>query len=127
MAREVGFDEIRHERVAIVVTEACTNLLKHASGGEIVVGVTDVLGDPASAAIELLALDRGPGIDNLELCLGNGYTTGSSLGQGLGAIVRLSDQSDFFTVRGRGTALLARWNISAADSASSALGSIKVP
>jgi anti-sigma regulatory factor (Ser/Thr protein kinase) len=126
MALEIGFNEIRHERVAIVVTEACTNLLKHAVGGEIVICVTDALGDRSSADMEILALDRGPGMENLELCLENGYTSGSSLGQGLGAIVRLSDQSDFFVIQGRGTALLARWNGSVKESGCPVIGGVNV-
>ena len=40
MAEKIGLDQDEAERVAIVVTEACTNLLKHASGGEILVRST---------------------------------------------------------------------------------------
>ena len=35
MALELGMDESGAEHVAIVATEACTNLLKHASRGQI--------------------------------------------------------------------------------------------
>jgi anti-sigma regulatory factor (Ser/Thr protein kinase) len=127
LARGLGFDEVRGEKVAIVVTEASTNLLKHAGGGEIIACVTDTTMDRASADLEILALDRGPGMGNLELCIENGYTTGSSLGQGLGAIVRLSNESDFFTRPGKGTALLARWTDSIQDSGSPRLGAVNVP
>jgi len=104
LANSAGLNSLCEEQVAIVVTEATTNILKHAGAGEILLNVTEGL------QVEVLALDRGPGMDDLNLCLGNGYSTAGSPGHGLGAIVRLSAQSDFHTAPHRGTALLARWN-----------------
>jgi anti-sigma regulatory factor (Ser/Thr protein kinase) len=108
MARNMGFDESLGEQVAIVVTEACTNLLKHADRGELLLRNT---GDDSGGlpALELLVLDQGPGISNLQQCLTDGFSTGGSAGQGLGAIVRLSGETDFYTAGGRGSAVLARW------------------
>ena len=103
----MGFDENCAEQVAIVVTEACTNLLKHATRGEILLSASD---GRATRDLECLAIDRGPGMSNLEQCLTDGYTTGSSPGEGLGAIRRLSDASDFYSVPGKGTLLLACWS-----------------
>jgi anti-sigma regulatory factor (Ser/Thr protein kinase) len=108
MAQEIGFDEVSTEKVAIVVTEACTNLLKHARQGEILIRITGEDGG-AGHGLELLALDRGPGMSNLEQCLKDGYSTGTSPGQGLGAIMRLSNEADFYSVPGKGTGVLARW------------------
>jgi anti-sigma regulatory factor (Ser/Thr protein kinase) len=109
MAVELGFDESLAEQVAIVVTEACTNLLKHAGRGEIL--VTKVATETADGEcwLEVLALDRGPGMNNLNRCLQDGFSTGGSAGEGMGAIVRLSSTSDFYTVPEKGTAILARW------------------
>jgi hypothetical protein len=89
-----------------VVTEACTNILKHAQGGEILLRLSN---GGAPPELEFIALDRGPGMANLEQCLKDGYSTGSSPGQGLGAIRRLADETDFYSVPGKGTAVLARW------------------
>jgi len=111
MAREIGFDEVRAGKVAIVVTEACTNILKHAGRGEILLQVTDHGSEDAIPEFELIALDKGPGMLNIEECLRDGYTTGSSPGQGLGAMRRQSDESDFYSVPGQGTAILARWPV----------------
>jgi anti-sigma regulatory factor (Ser/Thr protein kinase) len=108
MALEFGMDESGAEHVAIVATEACTNLLKHAGGGQILLQTSDeeLTGIPI---LELLAVDQGPGMTNLAACLRDGYSTGTSHGEGLGAIQRMSRQSDFYTLPGRGTAVLARW------------------
>ena len=110
LAQECGFDETRTEEVAIVVTEVCTNLLKHAGGGEILLRTTSDYPDHAPE-LELLALDRGSGIGNLEQALRDGFSTGGSPGQGLGAIVRLSSASDFYSDSRWGAAVLARWPV----------------
>ena len=109
MAEALGFDEIRAEQVAIVITEACTNLLKHAGRGEVLLRITGEDDPKTLSSLEVLALDRGPGMANLDQCLRDGFSTGSSPGQGLGAIMRLSTASDFYSVLSHGTALLARW------------------
>ena len=100
MALELGMDEGGAEHVAIVVTEACTNLLKHAGGGQVLLQ-TSTEGSEAVPLLELLAVDQGPGMSNLDQCLQDGFSTGSSPGQGLGAIQRLSKQSDIYTVAGQ--------------------------
>jgi anti-sigma regulatory factor (Ser/Thr protein kinase) len=110
MAEKIGLDETQAERVAIVVTEACTNLLKHASGGEILVRSTGEDNPNAVPELEILVLDQGPGMVNPNQCLQDGFSTGGSPGQGLGAIVRLSAESDVYSDVSRGTALLARWS-----------------
>ncbi len=109
IACDIGFDEAASEQIAIVATEAGTNLLKHAGGGEILLRRIEGEEAPGVHALELLAIDRGPGMENLDLCLENGYSTSGSAGQGLGAIVRLSAESDFYSVPGKGAAVLARW------------------
>jgi anti-sigma regulatory factor (Ser/Thr protein kinase) len=108
MALHLGLDEPGAEHVAIVATEACTNLLKHAGGGRILLqsSTEESNGIPL---LELLAVDQGPGMSNLDQCLRDGYSTASSPGHGLGAIQRMSKESDIYTLPGKGTALLARW------------------
>jgi anti-sigma regulatory factor (Ser/Thr protein kinase) len=108
MAAGMGLDEILSEQVGIVVTEACTNLLKHAQRGELILHfATEGLG-PAPV-LELLVLDNGPGIQDLQRCLQDGYSTSGTLGNGLGAIIRLSNAADFYSFPGKGTGILARW------------------
>jgi len=108
ITQNLGFDESLAEQVAIVVTEACTNLLKHAGGGELLIRATGDDSNPA-AGLELLALDKGPGMHDLDQCLRDGFSSGGTSGQGLGAITRLSTASDFYSERGKGAALVARW------------------
>jgi anti-sigma regulatory factor (Ser/Thr protein kinase) len=114
-ARELGFAETRTEEVAIVVTEAATNILKHAGSGEVLINSFPVENGQAAPWMEILALDRGAGFDNLEKCLQDGYSTGSSPGHGLGAIFRLSSFADIYSSPGKGTVMVARWSSPVAD------------
>jgi hypothetical protein len=88
-----------------VITEAATNLVKHAVGGQL---LWRALERNRGVGLEILALDRGPGISNVGECLRNGYSTAGSLGTGLGAIARLATEFDIYSLPGKGTALLAR-------------------
>src|SRR5215472_16425800 len=86
--RGIGVAETRVAEIAIVVTELATNLLKHAGGGHIVAARYD---DGEGAGLELLALDHGNGMADVDRCMDDGYSTAGSPGNGLGAIARLAD------------------------------------
>lgn len=105
LAARLGFDETARGKVAIVATEAATNLYKHAKGGEIVI---QGLEDGPIGGIEILSLDTGPGIADVSRCLADGYSTAGSPGTGLGAMARLSAVFDIYSLPGLGTATIAR-------------------
>lgn len=109
VTEQLHFDSTMRAQVAIVVSELATNLLKHGGGGELVVRSLPAGETPgALGGVELLALDRGPGMANVAACLRDGYSTTGSLGQGLGAIQRQSTYFDLYSAPGLGTALLAQ-------------------
>lgn len=105
MARDLGFGETEAGKVAVVVTEAARNLVAHAAGGELLLAPLD---EDGVAGIEVLALDRGPGMADVAACLRDGYSTAGTPGTGLGAIARLSAVFDVHSLPGVGTALVAR-------------------
>ncbi len=121
LAVELGFDETAAEKAAIVVTEAGTNLLKHASAGLILMTPTE------SGELELIALDNGPGIADYEMCLDDGYSTTGTSGTGLGAIARLSSYCDIYSRPGHGTALLARVSPKAVKHQAGVTSGVQVP
>ena len=106
LAADNGFDETQAGKLAIVITEICTNLLKHAGGGEIL--LRPVLKNDTQG-IELLALDKGPGMTNVSECLRDGYSTAGSPGTGLGAIERQSAFFDLYSMPGKGTAMFLQF------------------
>jgi anti-sigma regulatory factor (Ser/Thr protein kinase) len=101
-AERAGLPVDRVHRVALAVTELATNLVKHAGRGLVVVS-----GLPG--ALDVLSLDRGPGIRRLGDSMRDGFSTTGSMGGGLGTVRRSCDAFDIFPVPGKGTAVLARW------------------
>jgi anti-sigma regulatory factor (Ser/Thr protein kinase) len=118
LARHQGFGEEDSGRVALVATELATNLTKHATQGEILAGYYEDNGD---GGIQLIALDRGPGIVNVQACLADGYSSAGTAGHGLGAIIRQSKFVDILSWPGIGTAILAQI---AAGKPNGAVGSV---
>jgi len=102
-AESLELDATEIGKVAIVVTEAATNLVKHAHEGTILLGALEGEG---TRGMSILALDRGPGIANLTESLLDGVSTAGSPGAGLGAIRRLSSLFDIYT-DAAGTVLVA--------------------
>ena len=120
-ARRAGLDETGAGQVAIVATELATNLVKHAGGGEILVGTWN---DPAGSGIDVLALDRGPGMADAAACLRDGFSTAGSTGTGLGAVRRQARSFAIHAPPGGGTAVLARFGRGPADPPSMAKASV---
>jgi serine/threonine protein phosphatase PrpC len=79
--------------------------VRHGNGGQIVI---HEFATPGGASLELLALDRGPGIRNTAECLRDGFSTGGTAGTGLGSIKRLSDRFEVFSQPEQGTAVWAK-------------------
>lgn len=106
LAVSLGFDAADAARLGLVVTEAATNIVKHAGRGRLLARALSEAAD--QPGIELLALDQGPGMADVERCRRDGYSTAGSPGTGLGAIARLSSSFEIYAAPGAGTALLIR-------------------
>lgn len=105
LADRIGFDETARGHAAIVATELASNLVKHGSGGSILASLA-THGDEEE--IELLAVDAGRGLADVEACLRDGFSTAGSAGQGLGAIRRQSRAMDIASWPDKGAVVLSR-------------------
>ncbi|MGB8888624.1 MAG: SpoIIE family protein phosphatase [Candidatus Korobacteraceae bacterium] len=105
LAEKLGFSETRAGELSIVVMELANNVLAHAQAGEIL-----LLGWQTGAihGVDIVALDKGPGIADLRHSLKDGYSTVGTPGNGLGAISRLTSGFDVYSNSSQGTALFAR-------------------
>ncbi|MEU5819793.1 ATP-binding SpoIIE family protein phosphatase [Streptomyces sp. NPDC047803] len=113
LSRRIGFDEQRCAEVALAVSEAATNLRRHAVEGSFLLRAVRTPGD---AGLEFVTLDEGPGMADVGHFLADGTSSAGTLGIGLGAISRLADSFDLHSLPGRGTVLTARfWQREAAD------------
>jgi hypothetical protein len=85
-----------------VATELAVNLVEHAGPGGY------VLARPlAPAALELIAVDRGPGIADPAAAVAGRCRAPKGLGRGLAAVRRASARFDLHSQVGRGTTVLA--------------------
>ncbi|GAA6119398.1 ATP-binding protein [Acidovorax sp. FG27] len=90
-------------RLSLVVTELGTNLLRHAVQGQLWIAFK-----PAWREVEVIALDKGPGMVDVQRSLTDGVSTGSgSPGTGLGAVRRMASDFDVHSSP-QGTLVLAR-------------------
>ena len=105
VAAQAGLSETEAGKFALLATEAATNIAKHAGRGEIVLRSIETA---VVRGAELIAIDSGPGIADLDRALHDGYSTAGSSGTGLGAFSRLATRFDIFTIGGGGTVLAAR-------------------
>lgn len=105
LARRVGFSEDEQSRVSIVASELATNLQRHATRERWF--FARAMNHQATAEIELIALDGGPGIASLPDAERDGFSTSGGSGQGIGAVRRLASELDIHTTPA-GTAVLAR-------------------
>lgn len=106
LGQRLGLSEDSIGKLSLIITELGTNLVKHTqAGGKILANVLERNG---ISGVELLSLDKGPGIRNMNDALRDGYSTAGSPGTGLGAIKRLASSFDFFSIPDVGTVLLVR-------------------
>jgi serine/threonine-protein kinase RsbT len=93
--------------LATAISEIARNITAYAVRGEVLL---DVVQDGGRRGVRVVAQDDGPGIDDLEKALTDGYTTGGGLGLGLPGARRLVDEFDIQTAPGEGTRVtLVKW------------------
>lgn len=104
-ASRLAFEESDAGKLGLVVTEIARNMVKHASGGDIYLRTLE---DRGETGVEVLALDKGPGIEDVGRSFQDGYSTAGTAGTGLGAVARLSNVYDIYSRRGQGTVIMAQ-------------------
>jgi anti-sigma regulatory factor (Ser/Thr protein kinase) len=107
--KRLGVPAIVVRRVAIAAYEAEMNVVMYAKRGRVTLNVNPTV-------VTLECVDEGPGIENVELAMQEGYSTataemremGFGAGMGLPNIKKHSDEFQIFSDVGRGTRLLIR-------------------
>jgi anti-sigma regulatory factor (Ser/Thr protein kinase) len=93
LARELGFDEERIGRLALLISEAASNILKHAGLGVIHLLVFEAGGQ---CGIDIVSVDKGPGIKDIAQAMQDGFSSVGTSGTGLGAMRRLADAFEIY-------------------------------
>lgn len=112
LGHECGLDEIEIGRLAIVVTELGTNLLRHARSGRLLLSAR-----VGRREVEVIAIDEGPGMADVHQALDDGFSTGGTSGTGLGAVRRLATTFDLHSAVPDGTVVVARLRAASAPPA----------
>ena len=105
LGRTHGLDPDAIDRLGTVVTALATNIARHARTGHLVLRA---VGEQLHGCIEVLALDRGPGIRDMTRALRQGTPgpEGVPREAGLPGVRRIADFFDIYSSAGRGTAIV---------------------
>lgn len=99
LSLQLGFTAHRAGETDIIVAELTSNLIKYANGGQLLYRATI---EEEQNTIEIYCLDKGIGFDNLAKIMNDGYSSSNTLGQGLGAIKRLSNDFQIYSMKNWG-------------------------
>ena len=106
LARSHGLDADATNRVGIVVTELSENISQYAKTGQIILRV---VGGHGTGCVEILALDKGPGIADMGRAMRDSQPSSAAATRdvGIAAIRRVAELFDVYSQPGRGTAIVA--------------------
>lgn len=103
----LGFGLVDQTKMITAASELARNALDHGGGGDMHMETVD---DGRRRGLRLVFEDQGPGIENLDRALRDGYSTGAGLGLGLSGAGRLVHEIDVDSEAGRGTRVtIVRW------------------
>ena len=105
LASRIGFLGSDLTFIAAAISEVARNIVEYARQGEIEISFAQ---RGSATGILVVARDRGPGIDDLQKAMQDGYSTGSSLGMGLPGARRLMDEFEIASLPGQGTIVSMR-------------------
>ena len=106
LADRVGFSRTDLTLIATAVSEIARNIVRFAGRGEVVIELLD----SPRPGVRVVARDAGPGIEDVERALTDGYSTYHGLGLGLPGARRLMDEFAVLSEIGRGTTVtMTKW------------------
>lgn len=100
LAISAGLRLVDQTKFITAVSELARNMTRYAGGGEIELAVVR---NGGRRGVEAIFADQGPGIEDVERAMRNGFTTGNGLGLGLGGAKRLVHEFAIETAPGSGT------------------------
>ncbi len=103
----IGFSLVDQTKVITAASEIARNTVDYGGGGTLQI---ERLREGARRGLRLTFTDQGPGIEDIERAMTDGYTTGNGLGLGMSGAKRLSNEFQVKSTVGHGTIVtLARW------------------
>ena len=100
------FTEKRTGEIDIVISELTSNLIKHAEKGELLYRLSR---EETRPVFEVICIDNGKGIKDLNHAMKDGVSTKETLGQGIGSIIRQSNVAQLYSLPSWGTIVYTRF------------------
>lgn len=106
-ATKIGMGILNQTKLITAASELVRNMLRYANGGNALI---EVVSQGRENGIRLTFSDKGPGIENIDNAMKDGFSTGKSLGLGLPGAKRLSSEFSIKSVLGEGTTvMIIKW------------------
>ncbi|WP_449619645.1 anti-sigma regulatory factor [Robertmurraya sp. Marseille-Q9965] len=107
VAKELGFGVVDQARITTAISELARNIFIYAHKGRVCI---EKMNDKGRAGLRIIAVDSGPGINDIRLAMEDGYSTSGGLGAGLPGVKRLMDEFQIVSSQGKGTEITAvKW------------------
>jgi serine/threonine-protein kinase RsbT len=108
IAMRAGFNSTEATVVATAISEVARNIVRFARRGEVYVSIVT---DGEANGVTVVARDVGPGIEDIDLALKEGYTTYGGRGLGLPGARKLMDEFEISSEVGYGTTVtMTKWH-----------------
>ena len=99
-AKDIGMGIVDQTRITTAVSELFRNMYMYADGGEVQIE-SGIIDDKQTLIIT--CIDKGPGIEDVNLVMTDGYTSGRGMGYGLPGAKRLVDKFEISSELNVGT------------------------
>ena len=99
-----GVDQLTRSHLSTIISELGTNIVKYAGSGRILLRALE---RGSNTGIEVVSVDEGPGIPDLDQAMEDHFTTGKTLGLGLGSVRRLASEFELSCPESGGTRVRA--------------------
>lgn len=107
LATRSGCTSTELTEVATAISELARNIVNYAGAGRMSMRR---MVESHRTGLRIVASDDGPGIDDVDRAMEDGFTTGSGLGLGLPGAKRLMDDFTITSKLGEGTTVVAhKW------------------
>lgn len=107
LSADLGFSSTDLTLIATAISEVARNIRLYAGEGHLHL---KLVRESGRDGIVVVARDKGPGIDDVELAMQDGYSSGGSFGLGLPGARRLMDEFDIRSKPGAGvTVTMKKW------------------
>ncbi len=107
IARVMGFCTVDQARIATAISELARNIFLYAEEGKI---YFEIIHQHNRKGLRMIAIDTGPGIDDISKVMEDGYTTSGGLGAGLPGVKRIMDEFELISEVGKGTKVtVVKW------------------